>query len=135
VAAIARRARSLSSSGGNNAEGEPQLTFEWPRTQPQKSNQNLWMLRRAATAIGRPHHSIASRFLVTSIQHSPLPPPNHSATLVEDPSVAFKDKSDLEIARAWLVFRLCAIKPVVDNAPQLLKLSRHVPVLSFCVFQ
>jgi hypothetical protein len=48
--------------------------------------------------------------------------------LVEDPSIAFKDKSDLEIARAWLVFRLCASKTVVNNAPQLLKLSRHAPL-------
>jgi hypothetical protein len=42
-----------------------------------------------------------------------------------DPSVAFKDKSDIEIARAWLVFRLCAIRPVVENAAQLLNLSRQ----------
>jgi hypothetical protein len=86
------------------------------------------MLRRAAATIGRPPSHLALRYLSTPIpsssSSSPVPAQHHSATLVEDPSVAFKDKSDLEIARAWFVFRLCAIKPVVDNAPQLLKLSR-----------
>lgn len=86
------------------------------------------MLRLAAAALSRPRPNSISRCLATAAPQTP-PPPAHkyAPTLVEDPSVAFKDKSDLEIARAWLVFRLCAIKPVVDNAPQLLKLSRHAP--------
>ena len=88
------------------------------------------MLRRAAAALARPS---PPPLLLRSFSSSPPPAPSKPASphdhnlsvFGDDPASAFKDKTDIEIARAWLVFRLCSIKPIVDNAPQLLKLSRQ----------
>jgi hypothetical protein len=83
-------------------------------------------MRRAVAALASNANFLPRHFSASpaSTHHSPPPPASPSSTFIEDPAVAFKDKTDIEIARAWLVFRLCAIRPVVENASQLLKLSR-----------
>lgn len=42
-----------------------------------------------------------------------------------DAQAAFESKTTFELLRAWLVFRLCGVKPLVSNAKPLLQMSRR----------
>ncbi|KAK3255025.1 hypothetical protein CYMTET_35780 [Cymbomonas tetramitiformis] len=70
--------------------------------------------------------SLGCRSLLRTARHKDSAARSPAAINFENPQVAYSALPTSSLARALLVFKLCSLKPVVDNAEVLLSTSRRV---------